>query len=305
MTDSPLSLGATLYMPATRNDIIPIALGQKISGLKSMVICLEDAIVKEEIHFALSNVKAITATLAKKEKQAALPMVFIRPRNLQMAQKLIQTLDLSGINGFVLPKFTLKSLPEWEEIILSTHLNCMPTLETKDVFNAHKMQTLADTLSCSPLKKHILALRVGGNDLMAVMGIRRSRFTTLYDGPLAYVLKMLSCTFGASGFALTSPVFELIDNPNLLKKEIEQDILHGFVGKTAIHPTQIEYIQEGWKVEQDEYEEALRIINSTQAVYLHSGAMCEPTTHKKWALNILERSRIFGIVHRQKIPIGF
>jgi citrate lyase beta subunit len=305
MKYSPFSLGATLYMPATRNDVAHVALGHKIAGLKSMVICLEDAVAEHEVHLALSNLTIITKKLAKKNKRDHAPLIFIRPRNLQMAEKLIAEYDLSGVDGFVFPKFTLKTLPEWERITKNTSLIWMPTLETKDVFNANKMQYLADALNESPMKNRIIALRIGGNDLMAVIGVRRAKNATLYEGPLGYVIKMLTCTFGAAGFSLTSPVFELIDNPDLLKKEIEQDIIHGFVGKTAIHPTQIECIQQAWMVEQYEYKDAIRILNSTQAVYLNAGAMCEPATHKQWAKNILERSRTFGVIHIEKASIGF
>ena len=38
------NLGATLYMPATREDIADAVLHGKIPGLRSLVICLEDAV---------------------------------------------------------------------------------------------------------------------------------------------------------------------------------------------------------------------------------------------------------------------
>ncbi|MGF1686519.1 HpcH/HpaI aldolase/citrate lyase family protein [Photobacterium japonica] len=292
---SPYSLGATLYMPATRDDIVNVALRNKIPNLRSMVICLEDAVAEQDIEQALINLKTITATLAKKRRNHEQPIIFIRPRHLEMAAHIVAHYDLTGIDGFVFPKFTLDTLAEWEAITAPTHLIWMPTLETQDVFDGQAMQQLANALVNSPMRDRIIALRIGGNDLMSILGIRRSRTATIYEGPLNYVIKMLTCTFGAKGFALTSPVFELIEQGELLEQELQQDLIHGLVGKTAIHPNQIEYIHEAWMVEPSEYEDAIRIINSTQAVYQHGGAMCEPATHRQWAMNILERRQLFGL----------
>ena len=52
---SPWRLGATLYMPATRTDIADAILNNKISGLRSLVICLEDAVSEIDIPTALRN----------------------------------------------------------------------------------------------------------------------------------------------------------------------------------------------------------------------------------------------------------
>ena len=41
---SAYALGATLYMPATRADILDVVFGEKIQGLRSLVVCLEDAV---------------------------------------------------------------------------------------------------------------------------------------------------------------------------------------------------------------------------------------------------------------------
>lgn len=41
---SPFMLGATLYMPATRTDLAEVILFGKIPELRSMVICLKDAV---------------------------------------------------------------------------------------------------------------------------------------------------------------------------------------------------------------------------------------------------------------------
>ena len=46
---SPYALGATLYMPATRPDILDMVSGEKIQGLRSLVLCLEDAVAAADV----------------------------------------------------------------------------------------------------------------------------------------------------------------------------------------------------------------------------------------------------------------
>jgi citrate lyase beta subunit len=51
---TPWDLGATLYMPATRMDLAEVLEG-KIPGLRSLVVCLEDAVSEHDVPFALQN----------------------------------------------------------------------------------------------------------------------------------------------------------------------------------------------------------------------------------------------------------
>ncbi|MGL5334628.1 MAG: HpcH/HpaI aldolase/citrate lyase family protein [Enterovibrio sp.] len=290
-------LGATLYMPATRTDIVDAIATGKIAGLRSLVICLEDAVSDQDLPFAMNNLKQMLAALSKAKRCSNLewPLLFIRPRNEQNGSQLIAEYDLSAIDGFVLPKFNLSNLQEWTAILESTHLCWMPTLETEDVFNVNAMQALVAALEFHKCRDKIIALRIGGNDLMNCVSLRRSREFTLYDGPMGYVIKMLVSVFSSKGFALTAPVCEHIDDQRLLEKELALDIAHGLVGKTAIHPSQIPVIQRALMVSPLDHQDALRIINSTQAVFKAGGAMCEPATHRRWAKSVLDRVHYFGL----------
>ncbi|CDL81470.1 HpcH/HpaI aldolase/citrate lyase family protein [Xenorhabdus szentirmaii] len=307
---SPYQLGATLYMPATRQDIAEIILQNKIPDLRSLVICLEDAVSERDLPAALENLNDILQTLAEAGRvcfdsafshgmpfgiKHACPLIFIRPRNEAMAKYLLTNIHLNVIDGLVLPKFTQASLPSWWELIKTTHLCVMPTLETEEVFDVQRMNELADTLKESPFRDRIIALRIGGNDLMNVISLRRPREFTLYDGPMGYAIKMLVTVFSRRDFALTAPVCEHIDDLKLLEKELSLDIAHGLVGKTAIHPKQIECIQNALMVNAIDYADAQSILNSRQAVFKSQGTMCEPATHQRWAVNILERAEYYGV----------
>jgi citrate lyase beta subunit len=89
----------------------------------------------------------------------------------------------------------------------------------------------------------------------------------------------------------------------LLKEELELDISHGLVGKTAIHPSQINTIQETLRVSLEDLNSARMIVSDVApAVFKHNDAMCEPATHYKWALNILERAEWQGVRHAEVGP---
>ena len=299
---SPWHLGATLYMPATRKDIAGAILDGKIPGLRSLVICLEDAVSEADMPDALANLAQLLHTL-NAAKQAGgnsdWPLVFIRPRHPEMGKWLTEHLDLSAVDGFVLPKFTLSALPQWWEIMGNTHLCMMPTLETEEVFDVVQMRELAIALLAHPCHGRIIALRIGGNDLMNVVSLRRPRDLTLYDSPMGYVIKMLVSVFAPRDFALTAPVCEHIDDHEVMARELALDMAHGLVGKTAIHPRQIAVIERALMVTQGEHSDALRILNSTQAVFKSQGSMCEPATHRRWAAGILERAQVYGLVNEQ------
>lgn len=304
MTVSPYQLGATLYMPATRPDLIDLVLHNKLSDLRSLVICLEDAVAKTDVDKGLKNLLELLHKIdiagGRKDSQ---PLIFVRPRNLLMGDYL-NNLDLiKHINGFVIPKFNLANLEAWQMALAKESLLLMPTLETQDVFNPLAMLELKDALNSS-IKSRVLALRIGGNDLMNCLGLRRSATHTLYSTPLGYLIPMVAGIMGSAGYALTAPVFERLDNLTLLCEELELDILQGLVGKTAIHPIQIASIHQALQVNLDDFNAAqLVLAEDAQAVFKYSGAMCEPATHLNWAKNILARASFYGTKKQNFNPL--
>jgi citrate lyase beta subunit len=153
-TINPYQLGATLYMPATRQDIWQIISQQKLTEIDSIVICLEDAVSESEIPAALANLKQLLATWAQRaqthgfgdeSRPISRPMVFIRPRNALMLTELASWQSIALVDGFVLPKIDMQSLADWRlacQALPSTQL-LMPTLETRLIFNPIHNQELA------------------------------------------------------------------------------------------------------------------------------------------------------------------
>jgi citrate lyase beta subunit len=287
-------------MPATRPDLLSIVTGYRYSTLKSIVVCLEDAVSEMDVADGLENLKRLLVDIQSVGgRPDDGPLVFVRPRNADMAAELNDWPLITLIDGFIVPKLNSDSIMSWSLAVNRPELLLMPTLETPDVFVPDAMVALRDALD-SEFSDKIIALRIGGNDLMGCLGLRRSKTMSIYNSPMGYVIPMLAGIMGAGGYALTAPVFERMASPELLKRELEMDIAHGLVGKTAIHPSQIPLIHDALKVENEDVESATKILaKDAQAVFKHGGAMCEPATHLKWARNTLDRARFYGTTQSQ------
>lgn len=289
---SAWSLGATMYMPAIRSDLAMILSRKKmISGCqqpRTIVICLEDAINDNQIEEALDSLEIALVTYKQNNQH-----VFVRPKNSALLSRILKIKDIGKIDGFVLPKITNVNIQEYLDILEGKMFYIMPTLETKECFDIDLMKDLRNKLE--NYKEKVITLRIGGNDLLNTLHMRRPKNGTLYDTPVGLVIHSLVQIFKPYGFNLSAPVFEFVDRMNLLEKEVEIDLMAGLVGKTAIHPSQIHHIEKHFEVGEQDFEMASAILNpESPAVFQMHGSMCEPATHKAWAKEILIRNSIYN-----------
>lgn len=282
-----IELGATLYVPGTRADLVAIACGRHRS-LRSAVICLEDSISQRQVPLALENL----ARLLDSDWSGG-PALFVRPRDPTMLAHVARLNGAERLAGFVIPKVTADNFPTYLATLQSETHRLMPTLETAEALDADHAQRLREQLIA--IGSRVLVLRIGGNDLLRTIGARRSISRTAYDGPLGTMIGLLVATFAPFGFQLSAPVLEHFGSPALLRDEVERDIEHGLLTKTAIHPCQIDLIQACYAVAADELAEARIIIATEEAVFASRGAMCESKTHDRWAQSIVRRAELFGI----------
>jgi len=289
---SAMQLGASLYVPATRPDLAAIASGVKFPELRSVIFCTEDAVHERDLNQALNHLVALLPEL-----NSSAMARFIRPRNPTILWRLLQMNGIEGIDGFVLPKFGPHTLGDWLRVWDDSKGHyLMPILETAEAFDHRKMEVMRDRLEDYGLQDRILCLRIGGNDLLNLLGIRRSRGATVYDTPLRGTIADLVRTFHPAGYHLSAPVFDYLDTPEALAREVEADLQHGLVGKTAIHPAQIPVIEALYQVARDDYETATAVLApDTAAVFRLRDSFCEPATHWRWARSVLERAQVFGV----------
>lgn len=288
---APDRLGATLYVPATRPDLLAVAEGGRVPNLRSMVVCLEDSLGAADVAAGLANVRSLLRS--RSSCAGARPLLFLRPRSAEMLGHVMQMTGAERLDGVVAPKATTANLDSYLRAAGDCGPPLMPTLETIDVFDPVSLRRLRRVLE--RFRDRILMLRIGGADLHQLLRTRRSRVRTIYDGPLGPVIANLVATFVPAGFALSAPLFEAICEPDLLREEVERDLEHGLVTKTAIHPSQVEVIQSVYTVASGEVDAARAILNPNgRAVFQANGAMCETATHGAWARDVLARQSLFG-----------
>lgn len=285
-----IELGATLYTPALNPAAFDNAYGA-CPDLRSMVICLEDAIRDDELTGAE---QALRAMLQRFVVAAPTVQVFVRPRSPQMLGRILDMPGVGRLAGFVLPKVTTETVGQWLNVKgLEAH-RLMPCIESEEAFDPAALRRLRDGLI--PWRDQIWAVRIGGNDILNLVGVRRSRYRTAYDGLLGVAIRNIAATFCSHGFGVSAPVFEHFGDHALLSEEVEQDIEHGLLTKTAVHPVQVPVIQRLYKPTPAEIMEARAILDAASpAVFGANGSMCEPATHSRWAENIAQRAQIYGI----------
>lgn len=287
-----IELGATMYVPATNENLWEITEGHKYPLLRSVAVCLEDAVLEKDIQTAMVNLKHLLQQRLEQPNLKA-PALFIRPRHIEMAKHILDWDLNAAYSGMILPKFTLHNLIDWMSI-LPSHFNIMPTLETKEIFDISHNIELSQALKYDFHKT--LCLRIGGNDLLSCLHLRRPKQVTIYQTPVGLLIAQLAGLFIPAGFQLSAPVCEHIEQTYLLKAELAQDMNNGIYTKTAIHPSQLDIIHQTFQVTSEELHDAQAILaHDAKSVFKSFGSMLEPTTHKNWADMIFLRYKNFGL----------
>lgn len=293
----------TLYTPATASpDTLLQLLRGKVQYVKRLVICTEDAVSEQDIPSALLNIASV---LKAADTQLAID-VFVRARNTEVLEQLLEIPYIGKLKGFVIPKASVKGFPKFADLILnhSDDFTMMPILEDPRMADPYYRTELRSILVQLAYYERIECLRIGGNDLMGHQGIRRDDDEyTIYDTVVGTLIGNIVNEFRgdphheASPFVITAPVFECFgpEYDTLFKREARLNILNGMFGQTVIHPRHLELLVEMYKVRPRDLESATEILGSSRAVVGKAGKMDEKTTHSKWAESILQRAELFGV----------
>jgi citrate lyase beta subunit len=288
---SSYALGATLYMPIVHHRVPAYLRGELEFPSSSVVLCLEDALAEDDVARGIATLK----TLLKNCDVTSDARVFVRPRNLEMGLRLAEFAGIEKIEGFVAPKIVPETAAAWMDLAEAADLRIMPTVESSQFFDPGRIIALREALDDHD-RHRIAAIRLGGNDLLAAMALRRQAGITSWEGPLGWVLSMASSMLISAGYPVAAPVFDIIEDIETLKRETAQDVAAGFISKTAIHPAQVVHILDAFRVSDAEIAQARAILDDrASAVFQIGGVMCEPSTHRAWAQRILARSELSGV----------
>lgn len=314
------AIGANMYMPATKKGVFKKLIENKFNDIGAITLCMEDAIEESMVKEAEKTSLELLNDLYKykeKNENNNLPLIFIRVRNVNQFKEFSQMLEEKHVKmlcGFNFPKFNSLNGSEYFDILneLSLKFNeplyGMPIIEDKQVIykenrynELHKIQEILNNFD-----KYVLNIRVGGTDFSSLFGLRRDVETTIYD-----IRVVSDCLIDILNYFLREPFEYVISGPVWeyfswdekskevigLRKELKMDIQNGFQGKTIIHPSQINVVNEEYIVDYDEYMDAFNILNNEGGVFKSSkgNKMNEVSPHKNWAKKIIAKSKIFGV----------
>ncbi|MBR2215529.1 MAG: HpcH/HpaI aldolase/citrate lyase family protein [Selenomonadaceae bacterium] len=308
-------VGGLLYMPALQENIVPKIAASSIPCLSSLAFCLEDAIQDQALPKAEATLARILNefTALPGEK---LPLVFIRIRSplhlRRLAEEYRDFRDI--ITGYILPKFDLGSATAYLAVLEGINrqeppLYIMPILESSALADpATRIDTLT-TIRCllEAVKPYVLNIRVGGNDLLNLYGLRCPISHTIYD--IEAVRAVLADILGvfAREYVVSAPVWNYFGQRETepwaegLKRELALDQLNGFIGKTAIHPAQLPLIHRSLMVSREDYADACALLNwptGDKGVEksVNSSRLNEVKCHLNWAKRIKILGDIYGVV---------
>lgn len=233
-------LGATLYMPATRPNIHQEIMSKKHAGLTSMVIDLEDAVGDHQVLRAegllIDELLKLHAEYHKGFITSAdLPLMFIRIRNLEQFERVIDKLGMASnlLTGVVIPKFSAENGGDILRVVQQIHTEqhpfyAMPILESPKII--HKETRMEELLgikhTVDSYKQNILNIRIGATDFCGLYGIRRSADTTVYDiAVLRDCITDIINVFGRheNPYVVSGPVWEYFSaKDRMLKPQLRQ-----------------------------------------------------------------------------------
>lgn len=326
------AVGGLLYMPASKKDIANKIINKTYNFVKSFVLDLEDSLGDDLVGYGERSIVNIIDKINDAVMDNGIdftyndvPLIFIRVRKCEQMKRVIDELGSNAkyITGFNIPKFNKDNCKEYVNTFLSVqeefkkrfngqyNIYMMPIIEDKlAMYRQVRIKNLVyinDILR--PVINCILNIRVGGADFCSTFGIRRSIRDTIYDiGPVQNALNDVVNVFGKS-YIVSGPVWEYFENRENtddirwrigLENELYKDKLNGFLGKTAIHPSQLKVIQKSMIINKYDYLDALSIIGINENATgvkksIEKNRMNEVKTHRAWARKTIGLANIYGV----------
>lgn len=307
------SVGALLYTPANRTSVVDkIRNGVWDNYKYSLAFCLEDTINPNHVEHAVRTLFETLHDLSYCDRKHV-PDIYIRPRSPEQLNTLIDMLNCTDaddvVTGFIAPKFSVDNANQYLESINNAHIQhgrfyyLMPIFEISSMVipsvRSRELESLLPILKDS--EKYILNCRVGGNDLCNSLGVRRHANESIYAiKPIMNVLSDVVAVYG-NDFVISGAVWEYYGGDHWMSgliREIKQDVINGFCGKTLIHPKQIQVFNEAMKVSIEDYTDAMSILNRKEDdpyVWGTGKRMQEYNCHMKWAEKIKYLADYYGV----------
>ena len=239
------------------------------------------------------------------------------------------------ITGFNFPKFNSLNAAAYMDHLVDLNqqfgevIYGMPIIEDARV--AYKESRLDELIAVKRVldqnRNLILNVRVGGTDFSSCFGVRRGINYTIYDIMTVSncLMDILNVFTRNNDYTVSGPVWEYFkvnksmkgmselpkvdlqqtllkrkaivnDAVDGLMRELVHDQANGFMGKTCIHPSHLNFINGMLAVTKDEYDDAYQITHTTGGVIKGTKGMNEIGPHKNWAEKIMMRAQAYGVI---------
>ena len=247
---------------------------------------------------------------------------------------------LKVLTGFNFPKFNVENGEDYFAYLQQLNdrfgeiIYGLPIIEDSSV--AFKETRMGELLGIKRIldryKSIVLNVRVGATDFSSCFGARRDVEYTIYDILTVsdILLDILNVFTRRGDYVVSGPVWEYfkinksmrfqeLPKVNLqesllrreplvgaevdgLLRELILDKANGFIGKTIIHPSHINYVNGFLAVTKEEYEDALQVLNTSGGVIKSGTAnkMNEIGPHRLWAERLVARASAYGVIKNKQ-----
>lgn len=234
------------------------------SGADAVVLDLEDSVSQSRLGYARDLVVRYLSDPNNRKKQKL--WVRVNPLNSALILDDLAAVVRSAPDALMLPKCSggadvkvldhyLTALEQRDGVPLG-HIGVVPvTTETP-----HAMFGLGSYRECS---NRLLGMTWGAEDLSSAVGASTNKES---DGTLAFTYRMArSMCLLAARSAQVLPIDGIcadFRNEATIKAEVAQARRDGFSAKFAIHPAQVEFINQGFLPDEVEVEHARKVIQA-------------------------------------------
>lgn len=260
-----LYIRSILFVPGNRADMMEKARDLPADAL---ILDLEDSVPPLEKARAR---EVVSSNLPKMFKEGRPVFVRINPLMSGLTDDDLAAVVSPGLAGLSLPKVeegvdleAINLKIEWleaERNMESRSLSILPWIESP--------RALRNAYAIAIASRRVMGLAFGADDYALSMGIQRSREGKELNYP-RQVIAVDART--ADVLPLDTPYVEYKDKEGLIK-DCKRSRQFGFAGKFAIHPSQIEIINEAFSPAPYEIEEAQRIIEAFEKAAARGSAV--------------------------------
>jgi (S)-citramalyl-CoA lyase len=243
-----------LFVPGTRLEILPKALA---SSTDIICIDLEDAVADDQKYSVREKVISIVAT-TKSSKANPEKEIWVRINSIRTTSGLADILALAQAdkapNGIMIPKINSpEEIHILRDILSEKHKELIfhPLIETT--------KGLKWSYEIAKSSHKIGSILLGGFDMSANLRTEPNWNALLFSRQ-----QLVLAAANAKVDLLDMPYFG-VDNPEGLRQESQKVLEIGYTGKCAIHPKQIDIINQIFSPTLDEIDRAKNLIKKYEA----------------------------------------